>query len=108
MKKANLLTAVSAITLAAAVAAPSSSDALPLTAGTAGLEAYNSAIASGSPVQLQGFLTEYPDSPYANEVFGQLLHLAAHESRGFEASGNPRAAGGPDNPGRGRGVNAHY
>jgi hypothetical protein len=108
MKKVNLLTAVSAITLAATLAAPTPSDALPQGAGAVGLQAYNSAIASGSPEQLQGFLTEHPESPYANEVFGQLLHLAAHESRGFESSGNSRAAGGPDNPGRGRGVTGHY
>lgn len=108
MKKLDLLKAASAIALAAGVTAPSSSDAVPLRADTAELAAYSSAISSGSAEDLQGYLTQHPDSAHAKEVFGELLHLAAHNSRGFEASGNPRAAGGPENPGRGRGVTAHY
>ena len=92
MKKSFLLTAAGVMAVGAAVSGQNA-QALPKMA---------------SMQELQNYLVAHPDSAQAGEVFGQLIQKVAHESRGFERSGNPKAAGGPANPGRGRGVNGHY
>ena len=112
MKRRSLLTAA---TLAIGVAAAPQADAASIgAAGTADAAAYQKAVAKGSIVEMQAFLAAYPTSPYASDVFGRMVQLAGFEnsgnpksaggpehpeSRGFERSGNPKASGGPDNPG---------
>jgi hypothetical protein len=102
MKKSAVLSASSAIVLAAGLSAPSQAGALPIAAISADeVKAYEAALADGSKVALQAFLTQFPASAYAEDVFGRMVQQINHESQGFESSGNPKAAGGPANPGRG-------
>lgn len=108
MKKSFLLTAAGAMALGGGLSAATPANALSLNLRASEQAAYQAAKGDGSVETLQSFLTQYPDSAYTGEVFGDLVQKVAHTSRGYERSGNPKAAGGPANPGRGRGVNGHY
>ena len=63
--------------------------------------ALDAALANG-PVGLQEFLSENPNRPLAKEALGKIIELArTGKAQGFARSGNPNAAGSPDNPGVG-------
>lgn len=105
MKKHFLLTAASALAMGSLSV---SAEALPLRAGSiTELQAYEAAVSKGTAEDLQAFMAQYPDSTYSGEVFGRLVQQVNHKSKGFERSGNPKASGGPLNPGKGKGPH-HY
>ena len=60
-------------------------------------------------IGIQAFLHKNPDSPLTDQAVKRLFELAdvgdagdfISKARGFERSGNPNAAGSPDNPGVG-------
>lgn len=96
MKRKDLLVAVVAAagitTAGAASAAVQANDAV----------SYERAAAEGSVSAFQNFLSDHPDSPRAGEALGNMIQVAAAgKAQGFARSGNPKAAGGPDNPGVG-------
>ena len=102
MKRQELLTVL--IAAAGITVAGSASAAINSHAGAA----LDAAVAKGSAIGLEEFLTRYPTSPLASEALGEMIKLAHHkdghsvgDARGFLSSGNPKAAGGPDNPGVG-------
>ena len=99
MKRVELLAALMA---AAGVAAISSANAA--VRDDAG--AYQSAIASGSIVGLQEFISTFPDSPYASEAMGQMIDLAANQNGKGTNSNNGRGLGGsgPGNQGNDKDV----
>jgi hypothetical protein len=95
MKRAELLAAL----MAAAGVAALSSSADASVRDDAG--AYQSALATGSTVSLQEFISAYPDSPYATEAMGQMIELAANQNGKGTSSNNGRGLGGsgPGNQG---------
>jgi hypothetical protein len=95
MKRVELLAAL----MAAAGVAALSSSADAAVRDDAG--AYQSALATGSTVSLQEFISAYPDSPYATEAMGQMIELAANQNGKGTSSNNGRGLGGsgPGNQG---------
>jgi hypothetical protein len=100
MKRVELLAAL----MAAAGVAALSSSADAAVRDDAG--AYQSALATGSTVSLQEFMSAYPDSPYATEAMGQMIDLAANQNGKGTNSNNGRGLGGsgPGNQGNDKGV----
>jgi hypothetical protein len=99
MKRVELLAALMA---AAGVAAVSSANAaIPDDA-----DAYKSALATGSTVSLQEFISTHPDSPFATDAMGQMIDLAANQNGKGTNGNNGRGLGGsgPGNQGNDKGV----
>ena len=79
MKRPFLLTAASLLAIGATNVSDQA-DALPLRAANpAEAEAYRSAVASGSIEELQKVLAKYPASPFAGNVFGELVQKVKPE-----------------------------
>jgi len=68
--------------------------------------AFESAVAKGSTVSLQEFISTHPNSPYAAEAMGQMIELAANQNGKGTSSNNGRGLGGsgPGNQGNDKGV----
>lgn len=100
MRRVELLAAL----MAAAGVAALSSSADAAVRDDAG--AYQSAVATGSTVSLQEFISAYPDSPYATEAMGKMIEVAANQNGKGTSSNNGRGLGGsgPGNQGNDKGV----
>jgi len=61
-----------------------------------------SAQASANPGAAQDLVYTQSEKPFVAMTIGETLQVAKSEkTKGYEKSGNPKAAGGPQNPGKG-------